>query len=169
MRTAMNLLSRIELNWLAAGLCAAALTACGGGTDLTGPFGGGGGPTANYVATSLVSDFTAGTNPYNGATVDSKLVNAWGIAFARSLHAPNTASRTDGNADSELGRDGFVAMRTEASAPGPRRGTARGRCVGTVAPSTHRSIRIHERDADFLVPWLSRAVERASVEGETCE
>jgi uncharacterized protein (TIGR03118 family) len=84
-------LSRINLNWLAAGLCAAVLTACGGGQD------------ASYVATSLVSDFSAGTNPYNGASVDPKLINAWGIAFnpAGDVWVANAGTSTstlyDGN------------------------------------------------------------------------
>jgi uncharacterized protein (TIGR03118 family) len=66
----MNL-SFTKLKWPAACLFSALLSACGGG--------GGTGPS--FIATSLVSDFKANTNPYNAATVDSKLVNAWGIAF----------------------------------------------------------------------------------------
>jgi len=65
----MNL-SSIKLKCLAISLCAAVLTGCGGG-----------GAASGFVATSLVSDFRASTNPYNAATIDPKLINAWGIAF----------------------------------------------------------------------------------------
>lgn len=69
-------LSRITLKWLISGLSAALLTACGGGGDS-----GGGMTTPGYVATSLVSDTSASSNPYSSANVDANLVNAWGIAF----------------------------------------------------------------------------------------
>jgi uncharacterized protein (TIGR03118 family) len=71
----MNL-SCVKLRWLLVGLSAAVLTACGGGGDS-----GGGMGTSSYAATSLVSDFSASTNPYNSANVDTHLVNAWGLAF----------------------------------------------------------------------------------------
>ena len=73
----MNL-SCVKPRWLLASLCAAVLmTACGGGGD-DAPAGGMGNA---YVATSLVSDFNASTNPYSSANVDTHLVNAWGLAF----------------------------------------------------------------------------------------
>jgi len=72
----MNL-SCVKPRWLLASLSAAVLmTACGGGDD--GPSGGMGNA---YVATSLVSDFNASTNPYSSPNVDTNLINAWGIAF----------------------------------------------------------------------------------------
>jgi len=52
---------------------AAVLAACGGGDDSMG--------TSSYVATSLVSDFSGSTNPYNSPNVDPNLINAWGLAF----------------------------------------------------------------------------------------
>lgn len=73
----MNL-SFIGRRWLAVGLGVALLAACGGGGN-SAPASGGMG--TSYVATSLVSDFSASTNPYNSANVDPKLVNAWGVAF----------------------------------------------------------------------------------------
>src|SRR3954451_13203026 len=36
---------------------------------------------SSYAATSLVSDFSASSNPYSSANVDTHLVNAWGVAF----------------------------------------------------------------------------------------
>ena len=76
----MNL-SCVKPRWLLASLSAAVLmTACGGGGD-DAPAGGGGMGTPAYVATSLVSDFNASTNPYNSANVDTNLINAWGLAF----------------------------------------------------------------------------------------
>ena len=68
--------SWVKLKWLAISLSAAVQMACGGGGN---PAAGGAGP--GFVATSLVSDFRASTDPYNAATVDTKLINAWGIAF----------------------------------------------------------------------------------------
>lgn len=63
--------------WMVA-LSAALLVACGGGGgDGAGPMTG----ATGYVATNLVSDFNASTNPYSSANVDTHLVNAWGIAF----------------------------------------------------------------------------------------
>jgi hypothetical protein len=58
--------------WLAACAGALALAACGGNGDKDG-----------YVATILVADTAAMTNPYGGSSahVDANLVNAWGIAF----------------------------------------------------------------------------------------
>ena len=68
----------VKPRWLLASLCAAVMmTACGGGDDSSS---GGMGSTA-YAATSLVSDFSASTNPYSSANVDTHLVNAWGLAF----------------------------------------------------------------------------------------
>ena len=72
----MNL-SCIRRRWLSVGLAATLLAACGGG----GGDSGSGGMGTGYVATSLVSDFSASTNPYNSPNVDTKLINAWGIAF----------------------------------------------------------------------------------------
>lgn len=72
------ILSCIGRRWLAVGLGVTLLAACGGGGG-SGPASGGMG--TGYVATSLVSDFSAGSNPYNSANVDPRLVNAWGIAF----------------------------------------------------------------------------------------
>jgi len=71
-------LSRITPRRLVVLLSAAVLTACGGGGDSAPPAGGG---MTSYAATSLVSDFSASTNPYNSANVDANLVNAWGLAF----------------------------------------------------------------------------------------
>ena len=73
----MNL-SCIVRRWLAVGLGAALLAACGGGGGDSGSSSGMG---TSYVATSLVSDFSASSNPYNSANVDPHLVNAWGLAF----------------------------------------------------------------------------------------
>jgi uncharacterized protein (TIGR03118 family) len=60
-------------------LVAAVITACGGGgSDYSPP---GSGMSPSYVATPIVSDVNASTNPYNSPNVDANLVNAWGIAF----------------------------------------------------------------------------------------
>ena len=74
----MNL-SCIKLRWLAIGASVALLTACGGGgSGYSTPA-----PSATpfYAATSLVSDYSASTNPYNSPNVDANLVNAWGLVF----------------------------------------------------------------------------------------
>jgi uncharacterized protein (TIGR03118 family) len=71
----MNL-SCIARRWLVIGLGATLLAACGGGGDS-----GSSGMGTGFVATSLVSDFSASSNPYNSANVDPNLINAWGIAF----------------------------------------------------------------------------------------
>ena len=54
-------------------LAALLLASCGGG--------GGGAAMSGFVATSLVSNNGSAGNPYSGAHVDARLVNAWGIAF----------------------------------------------------------------------------------------
>jgi len=74
----MNL-SCIGRRWWAVGLGVTLLAACGGGGGDSGSMSGGMG--TSYVATSLVSDFSASSNPYNSANVDPNLVNAWGVAF----------------------------------------------------------------------------------------
>ena len=58
-------------------LAAIVLASCGGGGDATGS----GAATSGFVATNLVSNINTASNPYSGSNVDSKLVNAWGIAF----------------------------------------------------------------------------------------
>jgi uncharacterized protein (TIGR03118 family) len=50
------------------------LAACGGNDDNPNM-----GP--GYVASNLVSDVNAASNPYSGAHTDTNLVNAWGVAF----------------------------------------------------------------------------------------
>ncbi len=78
-------MSSITRKWLSVGLSAAVLTACGGGGDSTSapapapartPA-----PAPFFVANSVVSDFSASTNPYNSPNVDIHLISAWGIAF----------------------------------------------------------------------------------------
>lgn len=96
-------LSSFKAMCLMASLCAAFLTACGGSADSATPCADGAGSTACYRATSLVSDTSAGANPYHGANADPKLINAWGIAFNPSgdVWVANAGSSTstlyDGN------------------------------------------------------------------------
>src|SRR5262245_235375 len=81
------------------------LTACGGGYDSnSGNMGNGGGMSGpGYVATSLVTDTSASSNPYAVSNVDTHLVNPWGIAFNPqgfvwvANNATSTATLYDGN------------------------------------------------------------------------
>ena len=61
--------------WLLGCAAAIALASCGGGGHDHGSAG------MSYVATNLVSDVNASSNPYSASNVDPHLVNAWGIAF----------------------------------------------------------------------------------------
>jgi uncharacterized protein (TIGR03118 family) len=73
---------RSPFKWLAPCIAAAtvavALVACGGSDDNNNMTAA---PGQSFVATNLVSDTNASSNPYASANVDANLVNGWGIAF----------------------------------------------------------------------------------------
>ncbi|HEY2558826.1 MAG TPA: TIGR03118 family protein [Caldimonas sp.] len=66
------------LNAVMACVVSASVISCGGGGSSSMVSGT---SASGYVATSLVSNTNASTNPYASANVDPNLVNAWGIAF----------------------------------------------------------------------------------------
>ncbi len=87
----MRVFQRSRRAWLAAGLGASMLAACGGGGGSSGsgymvggnPGTGGMGPPApgkSYAMTNLVSDVGA-SGPYSSTHTDANLVNGWGVAF----------------------------------------------------------------------------------------
>src|SRR5664279_5813909 len=57
-------------------LAAGVLASCGGGGDSMGSS-----AMSGFVATNLVSNTNAASNPYSSSNVDPRLVNAWGVAF----------------------------------------------------------------------------------------